>query len=387
MYLLTLTGRLEYLVLICISSALLILSIGFRKSRLAAESFSFLAPVLMLTISAFAWGSTQADELFILSGPVLSSLILLNIFMARNKNKSAGIIVTVGASVAVNAIVFIFKGFISTYSNEVLVAVPVIVSICNTMILIKGRKENSIPYIALYILCISSAVLVFDAKPMAVTVSLMLMTASLLIFLIYYFRALTENMHERLEKAEYDLYRMKRSMEMEVRKRTFEIERVNERLLHISKTDNLTQALTKAAIIAEMDRQITYKKDFSILMFDIDDFKEINDKLGHSTGDMCLKKLALAAKSSIRPIDMLGRYGGDEFIILLPSLDSSQAMYVAERFRKKVEESENPHYTVSIGIASFPEDGSSVKELVDFADQGLYKSKSLGKNMASRGNS
>jgi diguanylate cyclase (GGDEF)-like protein len=123
--------------------------------------------------------------------------------------------------------------------------------------------------------------------------------------------------------------------------------------------------------------------EFSILMFDIDNFKGINDTYGHIAGDMCIKRLALIAKSSIRDEDSIGRYGGDEFVVVLPSLTISQARLVAERFRKKVDETESPHFSVSIGIASYPQDASNVKELIAAADEGLYKSKRKGRNTVS----
>jgi diguanylate cyclase (GGDEF)-like protein len=120
-------------------------------------------------------------------------------------------------------------------------------------------------------------------------------------------------------------------------------------------------------------------------MFDIDNFKTINDSLGHVTGDLCLKNLAVIASNNIREVDFLGRYGGDEFIIVLPSLSENEAKFVAERFKNKVNENSNPKFTVSIGIATYPRDGQTVKELISVADKGLYKSKSKGKNSISHG--
>jgi diguanylate cyclase (GGDEF)-like protein len=95
---------------------------------------------------------------------------------------------------------------------------------------------------------------------------------------------------------------------------------------------------------------------------------------------MCLKTLALIASSNIREVDHLGRYGGDEFIIVLPTLEAKEAKFVAERFRKKINETSNPRFTVSIGIATYPNDGQTVKDLISAADKGLYKAKSRGKN-------
>jgi diguanylate cyclase (GGDEF)-like protein len=153
----------------------------------------------------------------------------------------------------------------------------------------------------------------------------------------------------------------------------------------MSKIDLLTRCFYKITILNIIEKLISSKKEyvFSLLMFDIDNFKTINDSLGHITGDLCLKTLANIASNNIREVDYLGRYGGDEFIIVLPSLTENEAKFVAERFKKKVSETSNPKFTVSIGVATYPYDGQTVKDLITSADKGLYKSKSTGKNTIS----
>ena len=150
-------------------------------------------------------------------------------------------------------------------------------------------------------------------------------------------------------------------------------------------TDLLTKTLNKITILNIIEKLITSKREkvFSILMFDIDDFKTINDTLGHIAGDLCLRTLAIIASNNIREVDYIGRYGGDEFIIVLPNLAENEAQFVAERFRNKVNETSNPKLTVSIGIATYPRDGETVKDLLSAADKALYKSKSKGKNTIS----
>lgn len=190
---------------------------------------------------------------------------------------------------------------------------------------------------------------------------------------------------ERIKEADKLMESMEHSLKKEVRKRIFEIERSNERLLEMSKIDLLTKAFNKITILNLIEKLVNSKRKevFSLLMFDIDNFKTINDSLGHVTGDMCLKTLANIASNNIREVDYLGRYGGDEFIIVLPTLGGNEAKFVAERFKTKVNETSNPKFTVSIGIATYPYDGQTVKELISAADKGLYKSKSRGKNTIS----
>ncbi len=126
---------------------------------------------------------------------------------------------------------------------------------------------------------------------------------------------------------------------------------------------------------------------FAILMMDIDDFKHINDKYGHSAGDIVLTKVAAAAKSEMRGFDILGRYGGDEFIIGLVHANSEAALIVAERIRTAVAQAEicisdatAVKVSVSIGVKSLQNE-ITLDELINNADKKLYEAKAVGKNI------
>ena len=116
----------------------------------------------------------------------------------------------------------------------------------------------------------------------------------------------------------------------------------------------------------------------SLLMLDIDNFKNYNDTEGHPAGDELLKGVAKVLKSSVRAVDMVCRYGGEEFIVILPQTDKSGAQIIAERIRVQV----GLFFptTISIGISTFPEDGKEIEQLVEKADNALYKAKQSGKN-------
>ena len=178
------------------------------------------------------------------------------------------------------------------------------------------------------------------------------------------------------------------SVRKEANKRTFYMELSNEKMSVISKTDALTKSLNKKAILDTIDCAIIDKRmsTFTVLMFDIDNFKGVNDNHGHIVGDVCLKTLSNIARKNIRDDDYLGRYGGDEFIIVLSHIDVSEAKPIADRFRRKVNETKSPHFSISLGMSSYPTDGSTQKELLEIADQGLYYSKEKGKNAISYSN-
>jgi len=135
----------------------------------------------------------------------------------------------------------------------------------------------------------------------------------------------------------------------------------------------------------ELKRALRYKKVLSLVMWDIDYFKGVNDNFGHLTGDTVLKEMTAIFKRSYRQgIDLIGRYGGEEFVMLLPDTPRDGAIIMAERLRQKVEQFEfnegKIRLTISGGIATFPEDGTTYSELIEKADIYLYKAKRAGRN-------
>jgi diguanylate cyclase (GGDEF)-like protein len=124
----------------------------------------------------------------------------------------------------------------------------------------------------------------------------------------------------------------------------------------------------------------------SFLIIDLDYFKEKNDKFGHLVGDIILKEIAAVLKSTLREIDIIGRYGGEEFTVVLAGIGREGALLAAERIRSSVEHSvfkaydEKVSITISIGISTFPEDGVDEHTLIESADKALYRAKEKGRN-------
>jgi diguanylate cyclase (GGDEF)-like protein len=159
----------------------------------------------------------------------------------------------------------------------------------------------------------------------------------------------------------------------------------------LSTTDPLTCVYNRRFINEflkkEIERSKRLNREFSIVICDIDDFKRINDTYGHLSGDMVLKAFSQLILNDLRQLDVVGRYGGDEFMIILPETTSENACNITERLRIKIENLEIPvmrdkktKITVSFGIATFREDGMSFGDLLVTGDGRLYKAKSKGKN-------
>ncbi|MCL5957846.1 MAG: diguanylate cyclase [Chloroflexi bacterium] len=144
-----------------------------------------------------------------------------------------------------------------------------------------------------------------------------------------------------------------------------------------------------ARLRIELDQARRADAPLSLIMLDIDHFKEYNDTLGHLAGDEALRVVASSIVAKTRKSDVVARYGGEEFAVLLPRTDAEHALLIAERIRTSIEASSRklgpsvgPLLTVSLGVASFPKDAGTENELIDRADKALYKAKALGKNKA-----
>lgn len=151
--------------------------------------------------------------------------------------------------------------------------------------------------------------------------------------------------------------------------------------------DYLTKVLTRENFYKKCNQIINLNRQTAInafFMIDIDNFKKINDTFGHQKGDIILSKIASTIKNSLRSIDIVGRYGGEEFTVCLPDTSSDNAFLIAERLRTNIENSNyllnNYKVTVSIGISLFPQDGIILDELINKADSAMYRAKTNGKN-------
>lgn len=171
---------------------------------------------------------------------------------------------------------------------------------------------------------------------------------------------------------------------------TLQMEKANKELTYLSQTDRLTGLFNRGhwedLVRSEFSRYHRTKQPCCMVMIDIDNFSDINNSYGHLSGDAALRHLASKLTRTARETDMLGRYGGEEFGILLVNTDAAQAMYFAERLRKNVEKSpveisgNSINYTISVGVAELTENDKRYEDLLNRADDALYKSKNSGRN-------
>lgn len=191
---------------------------------------------------------------------------------------------------------------------------------------------------------------------------------------------------ENLKKDDFDNFSILGSqLALEIRK-----VKLYERIQELAITDGLTGIFVRRHFLErfqeEMARSVSYNLKFSFLMVDIDHFKRQNDTYGHLVGDVILKEIAQILKANLREIDLLGRYGGEEFSIVLPDTNRIGAIQAAERIRLSVEKycfkayEELIKVTISVGIAIFPDNATNAQRLIDCADSALYQAKQEGRN-------
>jgi diguanylate cyclase (GGDEF)-like protein len=206
-------------------------------------------------------------------------------------------------------------------------------------------------------------------------------------------------MAQQLQESFTTLAQTNEQLEQRVTERTLELESANQELQNLVHQDGLTQVANRRYfdqyLEQEWQRQTRENQPLSLILCDIDFFKDYNDYYGHPMGDRCLQQIAQAIQKAIkRPADLVARYGGEEFAIILPNTTLEGALQVAERIQHSVAELAIAHQassvstvvTVSMGISHhFHNAGGTAEALIHAADQGLYAAKARGRNTYSIG--
>ncbi|MDZ7289285.1 MAG: diguanylate cyclase [candidate division KSB1 bacterium] len=193
-----------------------------------------------------------------------------------------------------------------------------------------------------------------------------------------------------LQKANEDLEAKVAERTRDLRRANLQLKKANHKLKKMSREDSLTGLLNRRVILeratAEWLRWQRYVSPFSIMIIDVDDFKSINDSHGHLAGDQVLKLLANTIRRSIRAVDMVGRYGGEEFVVVMPETDSAGALAASKNLMHNIRQMRlhtddlNIRITVSIGIATVSLEDKDFDQLLQRADTALYAAKHKGKD-------
>ena len=203
---------------------------------------------------------------------------------------------------------------------------------------------------------------------------------------------MTDSTKDEIQRLNAELQKVRR--ELEEAKRTIKVKEIELKAVlaqadEVSHTDALTYLPNRRQIMNNLQKEVhraeRYKIPLSISMMDIDHFKNINDTFGHTVGDQVLLQLANMLRDGIRESDMVGRYGGEEFLIVLPNTELKMAAELAARLCKTIREKDieivgKAHITVSIGVAEYKHGEETWQKLLSRADIALYAAKNAGRD-------
>ena len=194
-------------------------------------------------------------------------------------------------------------------------------------------------------------------------------TVIVILLIIFYFK------YKERQKIE----KMNRELEQKVEERT-------KKLRKMVITDELTNLFNRRRILElleiKLEKASRYKRDLALIMIDLDFFKKINDSFGHQFGDKVLRKISEIMKQNTRNLDLVGRYGGEEFLLILPETNLEKAALVAEKLRQKIKKSdiEGLDFKLTASFGAVQYEGESSQQLIKRADDLLYKAKKEGRD-------
>jgi diguanylate cyclase (GGDEF)-like protein len=164
------------------------------------------------------------------------------------------------------------------------------------------------------------------------------------------------------------------------------IDVLKDEAMHDGMTGLLNHKFFEKRLDEEIERSNRYKEQITILFLDLDNFKRINDTYGHQVGDYVLMITASIIEDNVRNIDIVSRYGGEEFCVILVNAKKEDSLKTADRIRKQIEDYEfcdkkiNEHLTISIGMGEFPTDGENREDIIKYSDHRMYMAKEDGRN-------
>lgn len=357
----------------------------YDKNKFHKMTLAFIAPMVIIIFSGLLKVNYTYFEISIVSNTLLALLLTVNISL-KDTTKDENIL---EINLLVSAVLFIALQMLQidfTERNLIFILVGLSLAFFLYAFYTIQKTDKNAATLLLF-LPLASILFVIPQINSTLYWGNLIMVVAIYRILKYVYKDYKDNfnaIHFEYENLK-DSY--ERAVIQEAKKRTYYMERSKEKMAEISRTDHLTKALNKKAILDTIDRlsENRGQRKFAVLMFDIDNFKTLNDTYGHVTGDVCLKNLSNIVRLNKRDEDYFGRYGGDEFIIVLPSVNLETALKIGERYRRGIEKTTNPHFTVSMGIACYPEDAKTTKSLLEVADKGLYRSKEKGRNAVSHG--
>lgn len=381
---LTIALSLASQMLIMLSSGLFIASLIHKKLKGSIRALGLSQMPLCVLMGVAPWLIENTPTYVNLYFSELACLFLISIYTS-NTLQGKEIYFTLISVILPSLLLILLKtqpAYLMFYYNSALIT-GISVGFC--LLAVYTLKQHHFDKFYMLYLSLQTIALILTAlniNDLTLFSAVLTLSAANLICLWHIYREMNHFYETVHHEASYYKQNFEAAVEKEVKMRTFYMENSKNKILELNRTDHLTKLLNRKAIIADveeliLDRQTT---KFAMFVFDIDYFKKINDTQGHTTGDVCLRTLSAIMKSSSRESDLLGRFGGDEFIVILPNLGFKEGLAYGQKLMELVYQNTNPKFTISMGMSVYPWDGETYKQLFEIADKGLYQAKAEGRN-------
>ncbi|HEY8500310.1 MAG TPA: GGDEF domain-containing protein [Clostridia bacterium] len=386
MFYLGLENQIHLFIVVVFSSYIYLSSLSIKHDMSLPKHFgtAFFIPLVLCLLSFLSISTEQSRSYLFFSEFMLITALIL-VIAVKKKSDPVNILMFLLYSLPV-AMIVLNLNFVSLYRSfifDIVISLYIctVVIFIVTFFLLKQYSSFSL-YWGVVLVCMSLLITRLASSDSAAVISLIAKATGYILFSVYFYRSTVFRLEESHSLATARLEKINQSVQREVERRVEQIELSKQKLTDMEKIDELSGAYTKKAIREMIGNMIERNPngEFSVLMFDIDNFKIINNVHGRIIGDKCIRNLVNITGSTLRSDDKLGRYIADRFIVLLPGANPVNAYLAAERLRKNVEKTNNPHYTVSIGIASFPHDASNAREIINASEKALQSSKKKGRN-------
>lgn len=325
----------------------------YRVARVV--SFLFLATVAVVVAVTRAWPATETAVFTLLAGGTLLVVLFLDMLPGDWLGRARRPVEGVGAVIFVGVLMGLTGGVSSPFH------VGLYLIVAGTALSIEGLAPLVIALTAVVTMTVISLVVSASSVLQAEGLAWVSFNAVTLVLLADIATAAGRAQRQAREEA-----------------------------LNLSRFDALTGLFNRSYLMTIMEQEVRRSSrmahGFCMIMLDLDDLKPVNDTFGHPTGDRLLRAVAEAIQRTVRFTDSAARYGGDEFVVLLPETDTTGAYIVAEKLRRDIAglsiraADRHVRTSVSIGLVSFPEDGTTIDQLVAAADVAMYEAKRQGKN-------
>lgn len=377
-----------FLIILCFSFLTFVFTLCFngREKLLKYLGHTFIIPFYLCVFSLIYFKGIPSLEVIAFIELVHMLFFLLVLVRGGNGKPKSNYFLIYGVIVLLSGI-FLIYGFQGPIQRFLLVKqLLIILGIINILSFkIKKLKERGLIF-GLSWLLMGNAFSYFVVNETLLYGSVVFKFLGFLVLFFHFYSVIQKKLTAKMNEAESFKVQLQESYEEEVERELFNMQLRQESLLASTHFDSMTQAYNRKAILEILDSFLFLGKDpITILMIDIDRFKQINDTNGHVVGDQCIKDLVNILQNNLRKADYVGRYGGDEFIVILPNTDGNDSKIIADKLRLKVNQVSQHKITISIGLASYPEDGNTTMELIEKADSRMYSAKRAGRNMVYSG--